>query len=103
MTAPPPALEELRARLDEIDVRLLELLRDRIACCAEIARVKADHDVPMMQPHRIGLVRQRAAAFGALHGIDVGFLHSLYDLVIAETCRVEDAVIAERSRPCAPC
>ena len=29
------------------------------------------------------------------HGIDREFLRRLYDLIIGETCRVEDLVIAE--------
>jgi chorismate mutase len=47
----------------------------------------------MMQPHRIGVVQQRAAEYGREHGVDAEFLRKLYDLVIAETCRVEDLVI----------
>ena len=86
-------LEGLRARLDDIDERLLDTLRQRIECCVAIAHVKRAHDVPMMQPHRIGLVHRRAAAYADAHGIDGDFLRRLYDLVIEETCRVEDAVI----------
>jgi chorismate mutase len=98
MTLPHPAratdtLEALRARLDGIDVTLLETLRQRIGLCIEIALYKREHGVPMMQPHRIGVVQRRAAEYGAEHGIDTEFLRRLYDLIIAETCRVEDEVI----------
>jgi chorismate mutase len=48
----------------------------------------------MMQPHRIAIVQQRAASYAAEHGIDARFLHRLYELIIDETCRVEDLVIA---------
>jgi chorismate mutase-like protein len=87
-------LAALRSRLDDIDARLLECLRERIFCCVEIADVKRRDDVAMMQPHRIAVVQQRAARYGAEHGIDAEFLRRLYDLIIAETCRVEDLVIA---------
>ncbi|PPK65666.1 chorismate mutase family protein [Actinokineospora auranticolor] len=90
-------LEALRARLDAIDFDLLDVLRRRIGVCVEIAEHKRAHDVPMMQPHRIGVVQRRAAAYGAEHGIDLDFLRGLYDLVIAETCRVEDEVIGALS------
>jgi chorismate mutase-like protein len=88
-------LERLRAQLDALDEVLLAAVRDRIRCCLRIADVKRRHDVPMMQPHRIAIVQQRAASFAAEHGIDATFLRRLYDLIIEETCRVEDAVIAE--------
>lgn len=91
---PHDDLVRLRAVLDSIDGRLLECLRERMACCVEIADVKQRDNVAMMQPQRIAVVQQRAARFGAEHGIDGGFLERLFDLIIAETCRVEDLVMA---------
>jgi chorismate mutase len=87
-------LEDLRAQLDALDQVLLDTVRDRLRCCVGIADVKRRHGVPMMQPHRIAIVQQRAASYAAEHGIDAEFLHRLYELIIDETCRVEDLVIA---------
>jgi chorismate mutase len=87
-------LERLRAELDALDRVLLDTVRDRIRCCVRIAHVKRRHGVPMMQPHRIGHVQGRAAVYARRHGIDAAFLRRLYDLIIEETCRVEDLVIA---------
>jgi len=86
-------LESLRSKLDSIDMRLLDALRDRIRCCVEIADFKRENGVPMMQPHRIDIVHRRAAAYGQKHGIDQDFLRRIYELIIEETCRVEDLVI----------
>jgi chorismate mutase-like protein len=97
-TTGSPGLEDLRAKLDRIDARLLEQLRDRINCCLEIAEHKRVHGVAMMQPHRIAFVQERAAEYGAQNGIDGDFLRRLYDLIIAETCRVEDLAMADPGR-----
>jgi chorismate mutase len=51
----------------------------------------------MMQPHRIGVVQARAAAFAAEHGLSPAFLHALYELIITETCRLEDEIIGAPS------
>jgi chorismate mutase-like protein len=88
-------LERLRAQLDALDQVLLDTMRDRIRCCVRIADAKRRHGVPMMQPHRIAIVHERAASYAAEHGIDAEFLHRVYDLIIDETCRVEDLVIAD--------
>ena len=88
-------LEALRAQLDALDQVLLDTVRDRIRCCVRIADVKRRHEVPMMQPHRIAIVQERAASYAAEHDIDPKFLHHLYDLIIDETCRVEDLIIAD--------
>jgi chorismate mutase-like protein len=98
VVASTSGLDDLRAKLDEIDARLLEQIRDRINCCLEIADYKRRHDVPMMQPHRIAVVQERAARYGAEHGVDGEFLRRLYDLIIGETCRVEDLAMADPER-----
>ena len=86
-------IDSLRNRLDAIDTELLECLRERLACCVEIGRLKKSQGIAMMQPARIGVVKERAALFGAKHGISEIFLHQLYDLIITETCRLETEVI----------
>ncbi len=90
-------LAALRDKLDRIDESLLDQLRQRIECCVEIGVVKSSHDVPMMQPHRIGVVHERAARYGEAHGLSTDFLRAIYDLIIAETCRVEDIVMRTES------
>ena len=86
-------LEALRADLDRIDVEFLGALGARVAVCRSIADYKREHAVPMMQPHRIGVVQQRAARFAEANGLDLTFMKQLYDLIIGETCRIEDLII----------
>ncbi|MFZ4156280.1 chorismate mutase family protein [Streptomyces pseudogriseolus] len=87
-------LPALRGQLDAVDAVLLEAVRERLEICLRIGEYKRVHGVPMMQPQRIAAVQERAARFARRHGIDPGFLHRLYDVVIAETCRLEDEWIA---------
>jgi 4-amino-4-deoxychorismate mutase len=84
----------LREQLDQIDRQLLDTLRERIACCAQIAEVKRVDGVPMMQRHRIGLVHRNAGSYGAEHGMSQKFLRRLYEIIIDETCRIEELVIS---------
>jgi len=86
-------LETLRAELDRIDAEFLGALGARVAVCRSIAYYKREHAVPMMQPHRIGVVQQRAARFAEANGLDLTFMKRLYDLIIGETCRIEDLII----------
>jgi 4-amino-4-deoxychorismate mutase len=86
-------LEALRAELDRIDSEFRSALGARVDVCRRIAYYKREHGVPMMQPHRIGVVQQRAARFAEANGLDLTFMKQLYDLIIAETCRIEDLII----------
>ena len=90
-------LQQLRDELDGLDRTLLETLRRRLDCCCRIGLHKRDHAIPMMQPHRIGVVQERAAIFANEHGVSPVFLHSLYELIITETCRLEDEILGAPS------
>ncbi|CAN7723293.1 chorismate mutase family protein [Variovorax sp. LjRoot130] len=92
-------LQSLRDELDGLDRTLLETLRQRLDCCCRIGLHKRDHAIPMMQPHRIGVVQERAAAFAAEHGMSPTFLRALYELIITETCRLEDEIIGVPTTP----
>jgi len=92
-SADAEALETMRADLDRIDSELLGALNARVAVCCRIAGYKREHALPMMQPHRIDVVHRRAARYAEANGLDAGFVKALYDLIIAETCRIEDLII----------
>lgn len=87
----------LREELGGIGLRPLDTRKARIEVCVRTAEYKREHDVPMMQPHRIGVTQERAARFGVDNGIGGTFPRRLRDLITEETCRVEDLVIEEAS------
>ncbi|MEU3838473.1 chorismate mutase family protein [Streptomyces sp. NPDC028635] len=91
---PRDELQALREQLDAVDAVLLDTVRERLDICLRIGEYKRVHDVPMMQPQRIATVQDRAARYGRRHGIDPAFLHRLYEVIIEETCRLEDEWIA---------
>ncbi|CAN7499446.1 MULTISPECIES: chorismate mutase [unclassified Variovorax] len=90
---PHEVLERLRDELDVIDKALLAAIRDRLACCRQIGLHKKRNGIPMMQAGRIGVVQQRASLFAQQHGLNGEFLRQLYELIIEEACRLEDAII----------
>lgn len=93
------ALGDLRAELDGIDDRLLEDVRARIEVCTRIAQLKRSQSIPMMQPWRVGAVHEHAHRYAVDHDLSPQFLHDLYELLISETCRVEDLIIATERLP----
>lgn len=90
---PVDDLEKFRRELDTIDATLLETVRWRLALCMQIGEWKRANSVPMMQPGRVDLVQERAQQFARQHDLSPAFFKSLYELLIAETCRLEDLVI----------
>lgn len=88
-------LEPFRRRLDEIDDQIAKLLGERLDICREVAVYKSEHEIPMMQPDRVRIVRQRYLDRGAEAGLPQDFSSDLFDLLIATTCRLEDELMDE--------
>jgi chorismate mutase len=89
------SLEDYRSTLDAIDLELLDSIHRRLDIVSAIAHFKREHSIPMMQPTRIGIVTERAVEYGLANGISVEYLKSLYELIIEESCRLEDLIIQE--------
>jgi 4-amino-4-deoxychorismate mutase len=88
-------LEPFRERLDRIDDEIARLLGERLQICREVAVFKSEHGIPMMQPERVKIVRDRYLARGAEHDLPPQFCADLFDLLIATTCRLEDELMDE--------
>jgi chorismate mutase len=99
-------LAPFRARLDEIDAQLVDLLGERFRICREVAVHKAEHEIAMMQPGRVEMVRARYLQQGAEVDLPSDFTAGFFDLMIDATCRAEDELIerltAEGRNSCRP-
>ena len=88
-------LEPFRRRLDVIDDEIARLLGERLQICREVAVYKSRHGIPMMQPDRVKVVRERYLARGAEADLPEEFTSDLFELLIATTCRLEDELMDE--------
>jgi chorismate mutase len=87
-------LAPFRARLDQIDAQLVELLGERFQICREVAVHKAENEIDMMQPGRVEIVRARYLQHGAEVDLPADFTAGFFDLTIDATCRAEDELMA---------
>jgi chorismate mutase len=87
-------LAPFRARLDEIDAQLVDLLGERFQICREVAVHKSENEIEMMQPGRVEVVRARYLQHGAEVDLPGDFTAALFDLMIDATCRAEDELMA---------
>lgn len=88
-------LAPFRERLDVIDDELVRLLGERFQICREVAVHKSRHEIPMMQPGRVEIVRARYLEGAAAVDLPRDFTAELFDLMIAATCRAEDELMDE--------
>ena len=59
-------LDAIRARIDEVDERLVRLIDQRAALVREAAALKAARGAPLLDPAREEAILRRAAALAAL-------------------------------------
>jgi len=88
------ALAPLRQRLDEVDGQILDLLVRRMEICMDVARTKAERNIPMMQTARVSHVVGRAREHATLHGLPAEYFGGLYERIVEETCAHENVLIA---------
>jgi len=88
-------IDELRARIDAIDRRLVALLSERAACALEVGGLKEEAGLPIYQPAREAevLANVRAANEGPL---DDEAIARLFERVIDEARRLERLSAAKR-------
>jgi chorismate mutase len=86
-------LAPFRARLDQIDAQLVDLLGERFQICREVAVHKAENEIDMMQPGRVEIVRARYLQHGAEVDLPADFTAGFFDLMIDATCRAEDELM----------
>jgi len=87
------AMDRCRERLDQLDTAMIGVIAERMQLCAEIARLKREGEIPMMQPHRLKYVRKKSIEEGRMHGLDERFVDRLIDVITQESCRLEDLII----------
>jgi chorismate mutase-like protein len=90
-------LSILRKELDKLDEQLMDTLVRRFAVCAEVARYKAEMNIPMMQPARVVEVKHRAGQRALAAGLEEQFGVKLYELIVEQACALEDRIIAQSS------
>ncbi len=82
-----PKLAELRARIDQLDAALLQLLRDRFDVTEQVGRHKKDVGLPPADPGREQVQIERLRSMAAELGLDPGFSEKLLRLIIDEVIR----------------
>ena len=92
------ALDRLRGQLDAVDDRICNGIAARFALTREIGVTKKRWGFPMMAPERITAVQTRVASFAHSQGVPVETVSSIFSLLIADACHLEDAIIAKEAQ-----
>ena len=89
------SIEDWRTRIDEIDRKLVKLMNDRSQCVLEIARIKKQHNMKVVDPEReLNVFRNvKSENNGPL---DADGLQRIFERIIDESCRIERQLTGEK-------
>ena len=96
MTVTTENLTELRAEIDKLDDRLLELLTRRMRISREIGQYKKEHDMPVLQTQRYEELLARRAAQAVELGMDREFMRTGFQASHEESIRQQMRILNNR-------
>lgn len=94
-TTTTESLSELRAEIDKLDDRLLELLAHRMRVSRQIGQYKKEHGMPVLQAARYEELLARRAAQAAELGMDREFMRTVLQAIHEESVRQQMEVLGE--------
>ena len=94
-------IDDLRARIDELDERIVALLNERASCALAIGVAKEKLGLPVYQPAREAEVIRRVCGTNA-GPLDDGAITRLFERIIDEARRLERIAAGERAPGATP-
>lgn len=86
-------LVQYRARIDEYDARLIEVLGSRMKIAEEIGALKKENNVAVLQDKRWREVLERMAAMGREKGLSEDFINQIFKAVHQESINHQERII----------
>jgi chorismate mutase len=97
---PSPRLEEVRARIDEVDRRIVKLVAERRRFALAAAELKGR--APMRAPAREDEVLAHVRALAGQEGLEADVVEELYRDMMAAFVRIEERHTSTSSTTCQP-
>ena len=88
------SIAKWRNKIDEIDLKLLQLLNERAQCAIEIGHIKAKEKLPVHDPSREDKIKARLLKENT-GPLSAPYLEKIYRTIIHKTRRTESEHSAE--------
>lgn len=85
-------LSTLRDQIDRINRELVHLLGRRLAIAKDIARLKKEHKLPILDPERESTILKEIKSLAAQHQLSSVVVEEIFQLIL-ETTRIEMGAI----------
>lgn len=93
--AKPQELKALRESIDSIDEKLVPLLKQRMECSLEIAKVKKSLSLPVYHPEREREILNNVKLSGGEYG---EYIEKIYTSIMAESRNLQNEILTENEK-----
>ncbi len=91
-------LKGFRDRIDTLDNRIVELLRERFDIVQQVGHLKARNGLVLVQTGRVIEVLERVRNLARENGLDPDFVASLYQTMIDHAHVLEGGIIKDHEK-----
>ena len=88
-------LKPYRARIDELDQKIVTLLAERFDVVREVGEIKKIHHLSPVQPARMDEVLNRVADMAAARGLSPDLVRAIYNMMIDHAHTLEFDIVRE--------
>lgn len=82
-------IDDLREQIDILDKQILSLLKERFVIAQEIGDLKKNNDLPVIDGEREALILEKLAEVSKKEGLELDFVHAVYELIFQESRRLQ--------------
>jgi len=88
-------LDELREKIEDLDMQIIDLIDKRMSVVEEIAKVKRNEGLPIMDEEREEELASKIAHFATDKKMDVGQLKEMFNIMIEMSINRQKNIIGE--------
>ena len=81
--------DDLREKIDQIDKQIMALIKERFAVVDQIGEIKKEEGIPVFDPEREKLIKDRLAEIADEQGLSKDFVLGLYERIFEESRRLQ--------------
>ncbi|MHA1777189.1 MAG: hypothetical protein DRO88_03420 [Promethearchaeia archaeon] len=78
------SLKQIRDSIEEIDEKIIQLLRQRLNLVPEIVSIKQKEHIPIFHPEREQALFEKYHELAQEYGLDPEFIHDIFARIIIE-------------------
>jgi chorismate mutase len=85
-------LASLRSQIDNLDIRVIETLNERMEIVGTIGKLKKENNVAVFQQERFSEILEKMIMHGEISGLSHDFINGIFKEIHLESIRIQENI-----------